>query len=93
MNEISTDTAVSIGLLITIIGATWRLSSLLTEIKLRLDKLKSTPARLQHIENHLMAFEEDINNLWAAVRAGPDASKILGNTRRSQFKPFVEDGD
>lgn len=81
---------ISIGVAIGAIAAFWRLATLLTEIKMELKKLASVPARLSHIEHHLMAFEEDINNLWAAVRRqfGGD---IMSETRKTRFTPLEKD--
>lgn len=86
-------TWVSFGLVLVLIGATWWLGRMLgkieiglLELKNSLDRLKSTPARLAHMENHMMMLEEDINNLFAAVRSGK--GDLLPSMRRSSYKPL-----
>jgi hypothetical protein len=67
--------AVSIGLVVTIVGATAYLSRVLTRteeqlksINEKLSSLADIPRRLAIVENHIGNLEGDINNLWAAYR-------------------------
>lgn len=96
--NLSESTYVSIGLLLALVGGVWWLGRLLGKIemtlyqlKVSLERLRTVPSRLGHLENHAMALEEDLNNLWAAMRAGPDAAKLLPQTRRSIYRPLVVD--
>lgn len=87
--QIGTSGFISIGLAIVVIGALWKLSSLLTEIKLKLDHLALTAPRLTHIEHYLLENEADINFLFGCVR------KLTGDgsvePRKSRFRPFRDE--
>jgi hypothetical protein len=76
IEAISSDTAVSIGFLLILVGGTWRLAVLLTEIKQGLKELAGTPKQLRVVSSRLQAVEADLNNLFAAVRA-EDPSKLF----------------
>jgi hypothetical protein len=93
--NLSESTYVSIGLLLVLVSGVWWLGRLLGKIemalfqlKVSLERLKSVPSRLSHLENHMMALEEDLNNLWFAVRTGGEAGNILPQTRRSIYRPL-----
>lgn len=94
MKGLTEQTWVSFGLVVVLIGATWWLGRVLGKIeigilqlKYSIDRLKNTPARLSHIENHLMSLEEDLNNLFGAVRSG--GADLTQVTRRSNFRPLT----
>lgn len=84
------DSYISIAVLIAVIGGIWKLSALLQDIKNKLHSLRHVPARQTHIENHLLMFEEDVNNLFAAVRAQADPDRLFEFTRRTRFKAWVD---
>lgn len=86
--RIDINSAISLGLMVVLAGLIWRASSLLADIKHALRKLRYVPARLDHIEDHLLLFEEDVNNLFGAVRAGDESGKLHELTRRSRFRRF-----
>lgn len=98
MPGLSFDSVVSIALLIAIVGAAIRLSAVLTELRLEVKRLRQEMVdgtasirkvsnSVRHLENHLIMFEEDVNNLFAAVRANPHGERALEITRKSRFMP------
>lgn len=75
--NISAESFVSIGLLIVVIGAAWKLAGLLTRIDLRVQSvadaqkpLETVPSRVGNLETRMDRAEEDINDLWAETRNG-----------------------
>ena len=82
------NTFISVSLLLAIVGATWRMSGLLTEIKLTLQKLRHLPAQVDHIEKHMMMSEEDMNNLFGAYRASGDPARMQEFVRRTRYVPY-----
>lgn len=93
ISNIGMNSVVSVAVLIAVIGAAWNLSAKLTKIEQRLRTLTKLLPRVQNIENHFMLLEEDLNNVWAAVRiAAPDAPS-LSTTRKPRFRPLSDDGD
>jgi hypothetical protein len=91
IEPISSDTAVSVGFLVILVGATWRLAVLLTEIKQSLKELASMPKQLKNLSNRLQAVEVDLNNLFAAVRT-EDPAKLF-EVMRIVPRSKVEDDD
>lgn len=68
---IDTTTAVSLGVLVVVLGASWRLSSLLARIEEKLSNALTqlalhagTPERLKGVEVRLEKAEEEIAALW-----------------------------
>jgi hypothetical protein len=68
---VDTTTAVSLGVLVVVLGASWRLSSLLARIEEKLSSalqqialLANTPERLGRIEERLDTVERDVHDLW-----------------------------
>lgn len=97
--QIDINSVISIGLTIAVVGAAVKITSVLTELKTELRRvanelisngttIKATRATTRHIENHLLMFEEDVNNLFAAVRAVGSEDKLRELTRKSRFKPL-----
>lgn len=89
--SISSDTAVSIGFLLILVGGTWRLAVLLTEIKQGLKELAGTPKQLKVVSRRLQAVEVDLNNLFAAVRT-EDPAKLF-EVMRIIPRSSLEDDD
>lgn len=87
LNPLTANSVISIGLMIVIVGATWKISSMFTTLNLKLDKLEGLPARVRKIEDYLLTQQEDLNNLFALVRAGPDSAKLFDQMRRTTFRP------
>lgn len=75
----STTGYVSIGVLIVVIGAAWRVSSLLARIDENLKRalgelaiLAPVPGNVALLEQRMGRAENDINELWDLNRADPD---------------------
>lgn len=98
VDPVTTQSAISVGLMITIIGAVAWLSRVLTrsEMELRsinekLGELKTLPGRMSlleqevgHVRDHVTTLEADVNNLWTAVREATDDGDLLDRTRRER---------
>jgi len=96
VDPLTAQSAVSIGLMVTIIGAVAWLSRALTRgeeqmkaINEKLAALVSLPERMALIErdvgevrDHIRTLEGDVNNLWSAVRR--EDGDLLDNTRRER---------
>lgn len=85
---IDMNTFVSVTVLVALVGATARLSSLLTKIETKLERLRHLPAQVDHMEMHLVSSEEDLNNLFAAVRAQADPARLADFMRRTRYLPY-----
>jgi cob(I)alamin adenosyltransferase len=99
--SISPESGISIALLITIVIATWKLATTLTEIRKDLAEIKKASrasrkrdanqtAHIQHIENRIDTVADDVNNLAGFIRA-PEEQKaaLLDIIRSNRSKPFV----
>lgn len=98
VDPLTAQSAVSIGLMITIIGAVAWLSRALTRgeeqmkaINEKLAALVSLPERMALIErdvgdvkDHIRTLEGDVNNLWTAVREAGEEGDLLDRTRRER---------
>lgn len=79
---VGAQSAITIGLMITIMGATaWltraltkgeqemkRLNEQLLEVRGAITELKAIPERITRVEDHVQNLEIDLNNLWAEWR-------------------------
>jgi hypothetical protein len=68
---VDTTTAVSVGMLVIVLGATWRISSLLARIEeklsnalVQLSHLQDTPERMGRFEERLGTAEKSLTALW-----------------------------
>lgn len=83
---ISSDTAISLATVLILLGASWRLSWLLSRIDSRTEKLPERVTALEtglndvkgemnmgigRLQTHVENLEMDVNNLWAAYREDP----------------------
>ena len=98
VDPVSTQSAISVGLMITIIGAVAWLSRVLTRneeqmkgINEKLALLITLPqevallkGEVSHVKEHFETMEGDINNLWAAVRETSNDGDLLDRTRRER---------
>ena len=97
VDPVSAQSAISVGLMVTIIGAVAWLSRALTRseeqlkgINEKLVILSSLPERMAllerevgHVKDHVATLEGDINNLWTAWRQ-EDGADELDNVRRER---------
>lgn len=89
---LNANSAISIGLMISILAAAVYLSRSLTrteeqlkQINEKLTDLGKLPARMVIVENQLQNLETDVNNLWEAFRATRrDPGDTIANTRRER---------
>lgn len=98
LDPVSTQSAISVGLMITIIGAVAWLSRVLTRneeqmkgINEKLALLISLPQEVAllkgevgHVKDHVATLEGDVNNLWTAVRESNEGTDLLDRTRRER---------
>lgn len=91
--QLDANSMIGVGLVIVIVGAAWRLSAQLATINTKLDNLSPLPekvqaidSRLANVEARIETLEEDLNNLWAAVRSDDPG------TVRSPRSPFSRRG-
>lgn len=104
---LDTQSAISVGLMVTIIGAVAWLSRVLTRseeqlkgINEKLVELKQIPERMtkmegevSHIKRHVESLEEDVNNLWTEWREdGVEGKDLLDRTRRERGPRPRRDG-
>ena len=96
MDPVSTQSAISVGLMVTISGAVAWLSRALTRSEERLrsldekllilstvpERMTKIEARVEHIATHVGSLEDDINNLWSEWRKEP--GNELDNIRRER---------
>ena len=87
--SIDMNSAVSLTLLLTIIGAVWSLARFFGRIERKLDKLRHVPAHISHIERFMIMQEEDMNNIFGSLRAGVDVTKLHDLTRRTRYIPYA----
>jgi len=91
---ITPDTYISVVLLIAVVGAAVKITLLLAEIKFELKGVRRMGKQVAHMESHLLLFEEDVNNLFGALRSMDTPEKLPELTRRARFRPFpVEDNE
>lgn len=89
VEPLNANSAISVGLMLTILTASIYLSRSLTrteeqlrQINEKLKDLGKLPDRVQTVEKTLSNLEADINNLWEAFREiRPRAGDTMGNTR------------
>ncbi len=69
--QVDTTSVVSVGVLVVVLGATWRLSSLLSQINERLREalenireLKPIPEKLSLLEQRVTRVEGEILEMW-----------------------------
>lgn len=93
VESISVESTISIAVLVIVVGAAWRLSAILTDIKAQLAKHEGTPQKVTEIgldmsdmSHRLTDLEEDVNNLWAFARTEDPAElfKVLRRGPRSR---------
>lgn len=85
---ISVESAISIGVLVIVVGAAWRLSAILTDINAQLKTHEGTPQKVNDIKLDLSKMnsrigdlEDDVNNLWAFART-EDPAELFKQLRR-----------
>lgn len=88
--QLDTNTLISVGTVLVLIGASWRLSALLTRIDARLERLDKMPERMTAVEGHVRNLEIDVSNLWAAYR-GDDPRNSRGERGPYSSRPRTHD--
>lgn len=79
--QVSADSAISIGLLVVVITATWKLSSLLTSINLKLERFEKLPDRVNQLAERIESLSEDVDLLWAGERTTGDPGALIDRMR------------
>ena len=106
VSPVTAQSAISVGLMITIIGAVAWLSRVLTRSEMELKgineklmELRTLPERMAllerevgHVKDHMVTMEGDINNLWTSVREATDEGDLLDRTRRERGPKVRKDG-
>lgn len=91
-DSISVESTISIAVLVIVVGAAWRLATILSDIRGQLERHSGTPEKVNAIQvdmssmsHRLTDLEEDVNNLWAFARTEDPAElfKVLRRGPRS----------
>lgn len=92
IEPLNANSAISIGLMLSILAGAIYLSRAMTrteeqlrQINEKLSNLSGLPDRVKTLENQIGNLQNDLNNLWESFRAmrGEDGG-TLGNTRRAR---------
>ena len=86
--QLSSETAISVGLFVVVVSAIWKLATTLADIRADLRTHAGTPAAIEamgktlvQVDGRLKFLEEDVNTLWATTRAD-DPEQFLEKMRR-----------